>query len=127
MLLYADDLVILAECQEDLQRAFDALGDWAATWHFSFGIGPEKSAVLPVGTRRQPAFTLQGQPVPCVLSYRYLGVVFQSSRSWQSHVSHVIIKGQQRFYLFLSWAENQQLDVSFRVKLFETYVCMRVA
>ena len=42
LLLYADDLVVLAETQSDLQQALDAIGAWGERWRFSFGIGPEK-------------------------------------------------------------------------------------
>ena len=56
VLLYADDLVVLAENQRDLQRALDAIGAWGARWRFSFGIGPEKTAVFVVGYRFSPQF-----------------------------------------------------------------------
>ena len=47
--LYADDLVILQESAADLQAALDAVSHWGQQWRFSFGIGPEKSAVVIFG------------------------------------------------------------------------------
>ena len=61
LLLYADDLVILADDAATLQRALDAIGNWGARWRFSFGIGPEKTAVMVVGSRLLNFhFSLQG-------------------------------------------------------------------
>ena len=54
--LYADDLVVLGESEADLQLALDAVTRWGRQWRFSFGVGPEKSAVMisdpPVQGRR---------------------------------------------------------------------------
>ena len=44
--LYADDLVVLGESEADLQLALDAVTRWGRQWRFSFGVGPEKSAVM---------------------------------------------------------------------------------
>ena len=50
-LLYADDLCILAETPEELQRALDSLSEWARAWRFEFAAGEDKSAVMIVGGR----------------------------------------------------------------------------
>ena len=42
-LLYADDLCILAETQEELQRALDSLSEWARAWRFEFSAGEKKT------------------------------------------------------------------------------------
>ena len=41
ILLYADDVVILAESPEDLQRALDAATAWAHRWRFNFNFGED--------------------------------------------------------------------------------------
>ena len=70
-LLYADDLVVLAGNQRD--RALDAIGAWGTGWRFSFGIGPEKTAVLVVGSRsRDFWFSVQGLDVSVVAEYCFL-------------------------------------------------------
>ena len=123
LLLYADDLVILADDAATLQRALDAIGNWGARWRFSFGIGPEKTAVMVVGSRLLNFhFSLQGCAVPCVPHYTYLGVTFAASRKWRQHETRLIVKSTRRFYQFLGWAENRQLHTGFRNALFQTYV-----
>ena len=99
VLLYADDLVVLAKNQRDLQRALDAIGAWGARWRFSFGIGPEKTAVLVVGSKfRDFRFSLQGLDVPVVAEYCYLCVVFQPSRKWNKHTDRLVGKGNRKFH-----------------------------
>ena len=98
LLLYADDLVVLAD---SVQHALDAIGAWGARWRFSFGIGPDKTAVLVVGCRtRNFNFTLNDVPVPVVPEYCYLGVVFQSSRKWSKHGERLYTNSNRKFHQF---------------------------
>ena len=107
LLMYADDLVILADNPSDLQCALTAVGVWGAQWRFSFGIGPDKTAVLVLGSRTPNfRFHLQGSPMPRVSHYCYLGVVFQSSRKWQKHAAQRIDRSTGKFHQCLGWAEN---------------------
>ena len=123
LLLYADDLVVLAETADSLQRALDAVGAWGARWHFSFGIGPDKTASMVFGARSQNfRFSLHGNALPCVSCYKYLGVTFQSSGKWREHGARLVEKCRCRFYQFLGWAENRQLHTGYRSSLFRTYV-----
>ena len=67
VLMYADDIVILAESAEELQRGLDALSRWAHQWHFSFSAGPDKSAVMVVdGDCALYTFTLGQFSLPIV-------------------------------------------------------------
>ena len=72
LLLYADDLCILAKSRDELQQALDAVADWGRLWRFSFGIGPTKSAVLCVNPEAAcpPPLLLGGHPLPLVPQYR---------------------------------------------------------
>ena len=123
LLLYADDLVVLAESEAELQRALDAIGAWGTRWRFSFGIGPEKTAVPAVGCRSCAfRFTLQGSVVPVVSEYRYLGVVLQASKEWSKQTDRLRSKSTRKFYQCVAWAEGRGLHTSFRRSLFHSYV-----
>ena len=123
LLLYADDLVVLADSESGLQRALDAIGAWGARWRFSFGIGPDKTAVLAVGCRsRDFRFVLQGSAVPVVPEYRYLGVIFQASKRWNKQTDRLISKSTRKFHQCIAWAESRGLHTSFRRSLFQSYV-----
>ena len=123
-LMYADDIVILAETAADLQRALDALSDWASRWRCSFCAGPDKSAVLVVN-RRAPSqhdFKLGDSTLPIVEEYRYLGVVFDSRGKCKGHARHAVQKGGRKFATCVSWASREGLHVSWQSRLFQSYV-----
>ena len=80
-LLFADDLVLTAEPGSlMMQQMLNLLGEWSTTWGMSFGI--KKCGVMPVLANGEQSFkdwaenhhfTLRGEEVPIVESYRYLG------------------------------------------------------
>ena len=98
--LYADDLVVFGGSEADLQLALDAVTRWGRQWRFSFGVGPEKSAVMIFGPARpRPScrVCLSGHPLPVVSSYRYLVVVLTPSLRWAAHVAHLVSRGHRLF------------------------------
>ena len=77
--LYADDLVVVADCEHDLQVSCDVVDAWTRKWRFKFGVGPTKSAVMVSGpTRLVPicAVTLAG-----FLSCRFPSILTSASLS----------------------------------------------
>ena len=123
--LYADDLVILAESEYDLQLALTAATLWGQQWRFSFGMGPEKSAAMVFGpARSRPSCSvfLSGQLLHVVSSYRYLGVVLTPSLRWDAHITHLISRGDRLFAQSTSWAHSEGLPASFTHFLLTTYV-----
>ena len=109
--LYADDLVVTAECQHELQVALDA--------------GPTKSAVMVFGPRRSvppcSAF-LSGQELPLVSEYPYLGVILTPSLSWTAHARHLVSRGNRLFAQCVAWCKSERLPLRFASTLFMSYV-----
>lgn len=76
-LLFADDLVLLCPSRKRLQLAFEALGRWGNRWEMRFGA--KKCGVMGIGSGAQElvsakTWMLQGEEVPVVESYKYLGM-----------------------------------------------------
>ena len=123
--LYADDVVIPADSESDLQAALDAVSEWNRKWRFTFSISPTKSAVMIFGPRTRVlscAVTLAGSSLPIVKEYTYLGVVLTSSLSWLPHVRHLISRGNRLFAQCVSWCRSDRLPVHFAASLFQSYV-----
>jgi hypothetical protein len=79
LLLYADDIALLAPCEDYLQRMLDRLHEWCLQWRLVVNI--EKSQV--VHFRRGPSmprsdflFKCGENQLKTVEKYRYLGLVF---------------------------------------------------
>ena len=99
----ADDIVLPAESEFNLQAALDAVTAWGHKWRFTLGISPTKSAVLVFGPRAivpSCSFTSAGALLPAVHEYTYLGVVLvplcllagafaPSHLTWESRVRPV--------------------------------------
>ena len=76
-LLYADDLVIVADTAEDLQVLLSCLDEWCHTWKLSINI--DKLAIMHFRPKRyprsSPKFLSNGVSLPFVSQYKYLGVI----------------------------------------------------
>lgn len=82
-LLFADDIVLLAENEREMHTALVVMEEHASKWRYRFNIG--KCAVMVAGKAKptKEKWRLQGQAVSETKEYKYLGVVIQSSGSWQ--------------------------------------------
>jgi hypothetical protein len=128
VLLYADDIVLLAETPQDLQAGLDAIAAWACRWRFTFSAGPEKSAVMVVNGPRllPPLFMIGSVSLPFVDQYPYLGVLFHNRGGWGQHADRSSARGNARFAECVAWAMRETLDVAFGSKLFHVYVLAAV-
>ena len=79
LLLYADDIALLASCEDDLQKMLDCLDAWCKKW--TLLVNPDKSQV--VHFRRGPSTPKSEFNFKCgvnllqtVEKYRYLGLIF---------------------------------------------------
>lgn len=81
LLLYADDLILLADTQEGLQRHMDALGDFCTQRGLTVNLSKTKVMVFHTSRRvmRDTVVTFRGSPVEVTSSYVYLGVTFSST------------------------------------------------
>ena len=74
VLLYADDIVLIAESIADLQRGMMIITKWGRKWQCRFNRG--KSKVVVYGSRKETGteWLLGGGEVEQVDSYKYLGL-----------------------------------------------------
>ena len=88
-LLYADDIVLLAESPDELQRMLDTVGEYAEEWRFTFNA--VKSKTMVVGTSSGgSSWRINGQEMEEVKVFKYLGLcltevceVMCKWRKWQ--------------------------------------------
>ena len=75
-LLYADDIVLMAQSAADLQKMINALHEWTVKWHLS--VNTEKTQVMHIRKhqtqRTDYAFQFGGSFLRVTESYRYLGL-----------------------------------------------------
>ncbi|OIR55903.1 MAG: uncharacterized protein A8A55_3351, partial [Amphiamblys sp. WSBS2006] len=76
MLLFADDIALLAETQEKLQEMTTGIGEWATEWDMQ--INAKKCAAI-LGEGRA-SLKIDGEEIPTVKSFRYLGIKIGESQ-----------------------------------------------
>ena len=76
ILLYADDIVLLAENEEDLQSLLFIVECWCKKWRLEINL--TKTNIMHIRSKRKNqskfSFLFDMQPVPYCTSYKYLGV-----------------------------------------------------
>ncbi len=77
LLLYADDLALMAESEEDLQSLLNILEKWCKQWRMRVNI--KKTKMVHFRTKTQPRtdfnFMFNNEIVACVDKYKYLGII----------------------------------------------------
>ncbi|MCO5562022.1 hypothetical protein L7F22_015648 [Adiantum nelumboides] len=81
ILLYADDIMLVAESAEGLQRHLSALDDFCLQRGLSLNLGKTKVLIFHTSAqvRRQSAFIAGGGSIEIIGSYVYLGVTFTAA------------------------------------------------
>ena len=85
MLLYADDIILIANDEHKLQRMLDVLDEYCKTWRLT--INPNKSKIVHFHRKSCPRSTQQFQcgnkAIEIVSSYKYLGLVLNEFLDFQ--------------------------------------------
>ena len=84
VLMYADDMVLLADSKEGLQRSIDAAFEYSRRWRFLFNVGKDKTEIMIFhgqgaskkrkGEEVEGGWKLGGKMIGIVQKYVYLGV-----------------------------------------------------
>ena len=124
-LLYADDIAIVAESEDDMQRALEIAEQWAHRWRLSFGFGADKTAVMSFfggsATGESP-FRLAGTILQFVEEYRYLGVVLDRRLTFAAHSRMLQERALRTFFQCTAWAKRERLPLTVIEKLVSAYV-----
>jgi len=86
IMLYADDICLLAESEQDLQRMLDVLSDWCNKWKMSVNIS--KSQIVHfrnvAKSKTNVIFNIGFNQLDTVTQYKYLGLILSE------HLDHKI-------------------------------------
>ena len=79
-LLYADDLVLIPDSKNGLQKQLNILNEYCTEWSLSVKISKTKVIIFnKTGKLVQDIFHIENQAIECVTSYKYLGIMLQAS------------------------------------------------
>ena len=127
-LLYADDLVLIAESENDLQSLLDSLGKYCLKWGLS--INHKKSKVIiftnNCGVRpkklKELRFYIDNSSIEIVGSYKYLGVVFSENGSFKMACSHLDKQAKRALFGLHSYINDDALPPDICCELFDRLI-----
>ncbi|KAL7723726.1 hypothetical protein ACLKA6_000136 [Drosophila palustris] len=122
VLMYADDMVLLADSAEALQKMINALHDYCVTW--SLQINCEKSKVMIIKdgrgrSAREDSWHLNGTQLDVVKQFKYLGIILTSNMSFKNHAKQKL--KDSKAALNSTWKNilsKQQVNHSLKYKVF---------
>ena len=121
-LMFADDLVLLADNPKDLQSALNALSDYCFKWALT--VNESKTRTLVFGNRQCSfTWTYNGSMLQQVSSYRYLGVVYSQNGLFTTAVKTLCHSALKVIYLIKSiYRENCGLSPDVMCSLYSAMV-----
>lgn len=90
LLLYADDIVILAEDKQILQLMITNLEKYCSKWNLTVNMAKSKIIVFRKGGRlaEQEKWVFKGEQIEIVSQYNYLGVIVTPQMSFLKHIQN---------------------------------------
>ena len=80
-LLYADDLAIIAESEQDLQHQLHVLENWCKKWRMRVNVKKTNVVHFRIKSQRKTSykFRFNNEEIHCVDKYKYLGIILQDN------------------------------------------------
>ena len=122
-LLYADDTVILAESEKELQMALDGLEDYCALWNLTVNLDKTKIIIFSRGKiRKHGPFTFGGEPIEVVYEYIYLGLTISHNNSFTKAIQKQLTLARKAQFSLLSKVKKLNLPIDLQLNLFDKLV-----
>ena len=120
-LAFADDIVLIANTEEELQELVSIASNHARAWRFTFNTKKCKVVVFN-GKSKIPKISLEDDSLELVKAYKYLGVWFDSKLDWKLHKETILAKVRRRAYTMMGFGVCKILPVKTCVNLWEVLV-----
>ena len=122
-LLYADDTVILAETENELQDTLTALEEYCKLWSLTVNLDKTKIIIFSRGLiRKHRNFTYAGEIIEVVREYIYLGVTLSYNNSFNNAINRQVTLARKAHYSFISKVNKLNLPLDIQLKLFDKLI-----
>ena len=126
ILLYADDVALLSDNEQDMQTMLDYVDNWCTTWGMK--INMTKSKVMHIrkkGTERSDyGFRIGKKPADYVTEYKYLGVIIDEFLDFTPHSNIMSGAGHRALGgLIGKYKKLNGMGYDTYTKCFKTCVC----
>jgi hypothetical protein len=123
-LLYADDVVLMAESPEDLQVLIDVVDSFCRKWRMDINLKKSEAMVANENPAGAPdyAWYCRGKKLKVVLQYKYLGIWFNWNLDWNFHIDYMVGKAKKRTASMLKLLANSRIAVKAKLLVWLSYV-----
>ena len=122
LLLFADDLALLADSHTGLQASINLLEEYCLTWDLKINIDKAKTVSFNK-KKEEPHFTLSSSPLEATSEYKYLGIVLSDNGSFRPAISTLANQSRKAcFSLLKSLSHLSHPNPSLQCYLFDSLV-----
>ena len=122
-LLYADDTVILAENETELQKALDALEEYCNIWQLQVNLNKTKIIIFSRGkVKKHRDFMYKGNIIEVVSEYIYLGVTMQYNNKFSKAIQKQILLARKALFALNSKIMEHNLPIDIQLNLFDKLI-----
>jgi hypothetical protein len=86
ILLFADDMVLMADGVEELERLVRKVKEYCESWHLEVNVGKTKVMVVSKDGTEVAQVRYGQEELECVSKYPYLGTLFTADGRWEMEV-----------------------------------------
>jgi len=98
--LYADDLALMSETPQGLQKHIDALSEFCVERQLVINVSKTKVVVFDKRRNAAPEFTYRGTTIEQVQSFRYLGLELHNIRGMVVAIDKQTVAGKKALFAF---------------------------
>ena len=122
-MLYADDTIIMAESEQDLQTALDAVFSFCKLWYLELDISKTKVITFPRGkVRKHIEFAFDATELEVVDQYTYLGVAFNYNNTIYKSIERQISQAKKAMFSLITKPRRLDVPIDITLDLFDKLV-----
>ena len=124
LLMYADDLIMIARSEEELQSNMTMLNDYCTNWNLEINIKKTKTMVFNRGNKLcKTTIHVNKAPIECVKEYKYLGITISAKHCGFSHtIKDLRTKANRAIFALNNKIKLSQLPTKLAIKVFNTQI-----
>ncbi|MCO5600466.1 hypothetical protein L7F22_054579 [Adiantum nelumboides] len=122
ILMYADDVVLLANSVKTLQKLMNVLQEFCNVSGLAVNVAKTKAMVIKTHKNRdQPIITYNGQEIEIVDNFKYLGIDIPSNHAWWQCAQRRLDAGKAKYYQFENMCKQSTVQRwELRAMIFDT-------
>ncbi|NRA93460.1 MAG: reverse transcriptase family protein, partial [Psychroserpens sp.] len=95
LLLYADDIVLIANSRKDLNRGLEIAGNFGYNWRCKYNAKKTQVVIFGKGKKEKLKWKIGAHVIQQVDSYKYLGIEMENKLKWKLFKRRLIEKAEK--------------------------------